>query len=37
MMRRMVVTQRPHCGLQPRQPYTCAGERGAALLTAVRI
>ena len=32
MMRRMVRAQRPHCGLQPRQPYTwlaVAGRAGA--------
>ncbi len=27
MMRLMVRAQRPHCGLQPRQPYTSAGVR----------
>ncbi len=27
MMRLMVRAQRPHCGLQPRQPYSCAGVR----------
>jgi len=30
MIRRMVRAQRPHCALQPRQPYTCPGERGFA-------
>jgi hypothetical protein len=37
MIRRMVVAQRPHCGLQPRQPYTWPAVRGAAAPeTAVR-
>jgi hypothetical protein len=30
MIRRMVAAQRPHCGLQPRQPYTWPAVRGAA-------
>src|SRR5262249_24572105 len=30
MIRRMVVMHRPHCGLQPRQPYTWPAVRGAA-------
>src|SRR5580704_3526707 len=30
MIRRMVVTQRPQRGLQPRQPYTWPAVRGAA-------
>jgi hypothetical protein len=37
MIRRIVVAQRPHWGLQPRQPYTCPAVRGAAAPeTAVR-
>jgi hypothetical protein len=30
MIRRMVAAQRPHWGLQPRQPYTWPAVRGAA-------
>jgi hypothetical protein len=36
MMRRMVRAQRPHCALQPRQPYTWLVERGASDWTAER-
>jgi hypothetical protein len=36
MIRRMVRAQRPHCGLQPRQPYTSPAVCGAPVLTAVR-
>ncbi len=33
----MVRMQRPQRGLQPRQPYTCTGELGAACATTSRI
>ena len=37
MIRLMVAAHRPHCALQPRQPYTWPGVRGAtAPVTAVR-
>ena len=36
MILRIVRRQRPHWGLQPRQPWTCVAERGAAAVTAVR-
>jgi hypothetical protein len=36
MIFRIVRAQRPHCALQPRQPYTWPVVRGADAVTALR-